>query len=76
MSNVLDIDSHIVVLNDLETYSSAEGSFVCFLSPAGVHQLDYDNKIYQIDESNVIERVSISDLIDCWLQARKLTPGQ
>ena len=76
MSNVLDIDNCIVVLSDGSTYDTIDISDVVFLSKTGEEQLLEEGDFKYVDESNVIERVSISELIDCWLQARKFTPGQ
>lgn len=76
MSNVLDIDDCIVVLSDGSTYDTIDISDVVFLSKTGEEQLLEEGDFKYVDESNVIERVNIRDLIDCWLQARKFTPGQ
>jgi hypothetical protein len=61
-------DNVIVVLNDGETYSSEQGCYVYFLSPEGLDQLDMDNEPDEIDEQNILKKVSISDLIECWLR--------
>ena len=76
MSNVLDIDDCIVVLSDGSTYDTINGGEVVFLSKTGEEQLLEEDDFKHVDESNVIERVNIRDLIDCWLQARKFTSGQ
>lgn len=76
MSNVLDIDDCIVVLSDGSTYDTIDISDVVFLSKTGEEQLLEEGDFKYVDESNIIERVNIRDLIDCWLQARKFTPGQ
>ena len=76
MSNVLDIDNCIVVLSDDSTYDRIDISDVVFLSKTGEEQLSDEGDFKYVDESNVIERVNIRDLIDCWLQTRKFTPGQ
>ena len=76
MSNVLDIDDCIVVLSDRSTYDTIDISDVVFLSKTGEEQLLEEGDFKYVDESNIIERVNIRDLIDCWLQARKFTPGQ
>ena len=74
MSNVVDVDSYAIVLSDGSTYDYFGN--VVFLSKTGDKQLSDEGDFKYVDESNVIERVSISELIDCWLQARKFTPGQ
>jgi hypothetical protein len=68
MSNVLDINDCIVVLNDGETYSAQHGSHVCFLSAEGIEQLDINGEVDDIEHKNVLKTVTLSELLECWLR--------
>ena len=60
-------DNAIVVLNDGETFSGEQGCYVYFLSDEGVEQLNNDNEPNDIDQQNILKKVSLSDLIECWM---------
>jgi hypothetical protein len=68
MSHVIDIDACIVVLGDGSTYDTINGGEVVFMSKTGEEQLLESDDFKHVDESNVIERVSVRDLVECWLR--------
>lgn len=64
MSN--DIEAGYVFLNDGESFSSEEGAFVLLLNEQGADQLNTSNEIRDVSYDNIITRVSLTELIDCW----------
>lgn len=58
----------IVVLNDGETFTGADGCNVLFLSKKGQEQLDENGEVKDIEYSdNILYQVSINDLIELWI---------
>lgn len=63
--------NYYVVLNDGETYSSVEGTFIVLLKDDGESQLDLGGDISSVSDNNVFKKVYISDLVDCWIMFGK-----
>lgn len=66
-----DIEAGYVFLNDGESFSSEEGSFVLLLNEQGADQLNTSNEINDVSYDNIITRVSLTELIDCWRDRMK-----
>jgi hypothetical protein len=60
-------DRPVVVLNDGETYTGADGCNVLFLSKKGEEQLDENGNVKAVDQENILYQVSINDLIELWI---------
>lgn len=61
-------DNYYVVLDDGDTFSSEDGSFVCILTDEGHDELDESGGMKHVSSHNMKKVVLISDLIDCWIK--------
>ena len=60
-------DRAVVVLNDGETYTGANGCNVLFLSKKGQEQLDENGEVKDIEYLDILHQVSLDDLIQLWI---------
>ena len=60
-------DRPVVVLNDGETYTGANGCNVLFLSKKGQEQLDENGEVMDIEYLDILCQVSLDDLIELWI---------
>jgi hypothetical protein len=60
-------DRPVVVLNDGETYTGADGCNVLFLSKKGEEQLDENGEVKDIEYLDILYQVSLDDLIQLWI---------
>jgi len=61
-----NIEAGYVFLNDGETFTSEDGCFVYILNEKGSEQLDENGELSDVDFDNIIKKISITELIDCW----------
>ena len=59
-----------VVLNDSNTYSSEDDSFIAFMKEAGERQLNVSPGFADVSPENFV-KVPVKELIEAWLKCSK-----